>query len=460
MSALLRIARLSAAFLGSNLARGAIAFGLSLVVGRAFGVVRFGQWILCTTWASTLTVVADLGLGLLLTRDGSRVATSGLRVEGSSGSRAFNDFGSLVGGALVLRLTLVVPAALAMASGARWFSHDPETQAGLQAAAALGVVGAAYGCFGAAFRSQPAWVLPILAIETTWHAIQLVACWSVLHAFSAVSVSLLVGIAVAVQLLQLGTAWSFWRAAFGSERRIRIPPWRYTQQTLVRALPFALAGIVANLQTRLAPLMLGYLSTNGDLGAFAAAAKFGTTARLVPSAIFTGALPVLSREHDRQDDGARAAFAGFDRALLLLSIAIVVPGVLLARPLLQMMYGAAFAGAAPALVWIGIGLAPGLTNSAAKIALYAAGAERTATAWSAASLALQGAAGLLLIPSLGATGAAAAVAAGEAITWLPLRRASRAVRTPKQSSPRRAPAPTSEPLLTAAADATGRAAVR
>ena len=40
MRPLVRIGRLSAAFLGSNLARGAVAFALSLVIGRTLGVER------------------------------------------------------------------------------------------------------------------------------------------------------------------------------------------------------------------------------------------------------------------------------------------------------------------------------------------------------------------------------------------------------------------------------------
>ena len=56
MTPLARIARLSAAFLGSNLARAAIGFGLSFALARALGADRFGRWIFCTAWASTLTV--------------------------------------------------------------------------------------------------------------------------------------------------------------------------------------------------------------------------------------------------------------------------------------------------------------------------------------------------------------------------------------------------------------------
>lgn len=476
MSALARIARLSAAFFGSNLVRGGIAFVIALVVGRALGVERFGRWVLCTTWASTLTVVCDLGLGLLLPRDGARIAGSRVRAAGSgfrgagSTSSATSAvaldsassavaLGQLCGSALVLRLSLAIPAALAMIAGAHWLVSDAETIRGLEIAALLGVSGAAYGCIGSTFRSQPAQVPAVLTLETLWHAAQLLVSWTLLRAWPATAVGTLLAIAVAVQWLQTVSALVLWRFAFGADR-IRIPAWHTMGATLVRAIPFAAAGIVANLQTRVGPLLIGYLSTQTEVGAFAAAAKFGATARLAPGAIFAGALPVLSAEHDAGGESAPRAFASFDRAFVLLAVATMVPGVLFARPLLRLIYGTAFTGAAPALVWISLGLAPTLTNSAAKIALYAAGAEGVATTWSAVSLAIQVATAAMLIPLFGGVGAAAAIAIGEAAIWLPLRRARTATRTRQRSSPRHAPAPTPGPPRPAVADVPDPATAR
>jgi O-antigen/teichoic acid export membrane protein len=366
--------------------------------------------------------------------------------------------GELCGSALAIRLAVIVPAAAIVAAAARWFGADAETIRGLRVTAALAVGGAAYGCFGASFRSQPAWVPAVLAMETAWHGAQLVASWLVLHAFAA-GVPALLWIATMVQLLQIATALVMWRRAFGAGEPIRTSR-VLIARTFRRAAPFAAAGIVANLQTRLAPLLLGYLSTEAELGAFAAAARFGTTARLAPGAIFAGALPVLSGEHERAAEGTDEAFVAFDRALAVLAVVTAVPCVVLARPLLRIVYGGAFVAAAPALVVIGLGLVPSLTNSAAKIALYAAGAETIATVWSAASLAIQVLLALVLMPRFGAVGGAAALALGEAAIAVPLRRARTAVRRRAPSSPHRAPAPTIARAQRAVRDARGPAAAR
>ena len=128
MKPLARIVQLSAAFLGSNFARAAIGLGLSLVLGRGLGADRFGRWMLCVTWASTLTVVTDLGFGVLLTRDGAR---------------ADGEPGRLISGALVLRLAVALPLAAVLYVFASRLSSEPETIAGVRAAALLGSAGAA-----------------------------------------------------------------------------------------------------------------------------------------------------------------------------------------------------------------------------------------------------------------------------------------------------------------------------
>ena len=431
---LARIARLSAAFLGSNLARAAIGFGVSFALARGLGAERFGRWILCTAWASTLTVVVDLGFGVLLTRDGARTQT---------------EPGRLLCGALVLRMALVVPLAALLYVGAGYLSSDAETSAGLRIAALLGTAGAAYGCFGALFRSQPRWLPTVLAVETGWLFVQLIAAlaivgvgragwagqageagWAGRAGMTESELVMLMALAVGVQLAQIATAVVCWPAVFGERGRAHLPSREALATLLRRALPFAAAGIVANIQTRVGPLMLGYLSTQSELGLYAAASRFGGVARLAPQALFAGALPVLVHEHGRDGASAERVSQLFDRALLGLSAMIAIACTLFAAPVLRLVYGAAFAPAAPSLVWVSIGLIPLLSNSGRKVFLYASGGEALVVRLSAFALLVQLCVGAVLIPMLGSTGAAIGVAAGEASIWWPLRRArSRPVTT-------------------------------
>jgi O-antigen/teichoic acid export membrane protein len=424
-SPLARVARLSAAFLGSNLARAGIGFGLSFALARGLGADGFGRWILCTAWASTLTVVSDLGLGVLLTRDGAREHA---------------EAGRLLIAGLVLRLSLAIPLAAFLYAGAAFISSDPQTIAGLRIAALLGTAGATYGCFGALLRSQPRWLPTVLALETGWLAIQLVAAswlvgigwagragragWAGWGGTEGRGIVVLMTLAVLVQAAQIVTAVALWRLVFGERGRVHAPSIGVLRVFARRAMPFAASGIVANLQTRVGPLMLGYLSTSPELGFFAAASRFGSVARLVPQAMFAGALPVLSHEHGRDGGAAERMARTFDAMLLGGSAAVAVGSALFAVPVLRLVYGPSFTPAAPALIWVSVGLIPLLSNSGRKVFLYATGGEASVVRWSTVGVILQVVFGAVLIPALGSVGAAASLAAGEAVIWWPLRRAS------------------------------------
>lgn len=423
-----RIAKPSAAFLGSNLARAALGFALTLAIGRGLGAHRFGQWVLCTTWASLLTVAADLGFGVLLTRDGARPGAPAAR---------------LVAGALRLRLAVAIPLAVILYASAGRLSADPESIAGLRVGALLGIAGAAYGCFGAMLQSQARWLPTVLGLETGWLALQLAGSWWLVQTGSSGSsgsgwlagagwgggaggaggtlVALMV-LATCVQLAQIATALVLWRSVFGGRRRA--DEGRESLIALMRrALPFAVSGIVANLQSRVAPMMLGALSTAAELGLFAAASRFGRLAMLAPQAVFGGALPVLSHEFGRNRPEAQRLFSRLDRAMLAFSASSAAVCLLAAPLMLRIVYGSPFIPAAPALIWVGVGLIPGLSNAGRQIALYASGGEAVVVRWRAVALIVQIASAVILIPAIGGTGAAVSVAVGEAAVWLPLRRA-------------------------------------
>ena len=165
---------------------------------------------------------------------------------------------------------------------------------------------------------------------------------------------------------------------------------------------------MANVQARIGPLLLGYLSSPSEIGLFAAASRFGSVARLAPQAVFAGALPVFSHEHARGDGGDTAArlFRPFDRALMIGAAAFATICALFAAPVLGLVYGPSFAGAAPVLVWVSVGLIPLLSNSGRKVFLYATGGEAMAVRWSAVALFIQVCVGVWLIPGMGGAGAA------------------------------------------------------
>src|SRR5262249_51048178 len=162
------------------------------------------------------------------------------------------------------------------------------------------------------------------------------------------------GVAIAIQIGQIVTALAMWPLVFAAGGPIRRPA--PLLRTLRRALPFAVTGLVANLQARVAPLMLGSLAPPIELGWFGAASKVGGVARLMPSAIFAGALPVLSHEYERNRDEAHRVARELTRVLLVAAGCGALASLVFARPLLRAVFGSSFGDAAPSLIWIAIGL--------------------------------------------------------------------------------------------------------
>jgi len=396
---------MTAAFVASDLTRGALGFATSVIIARGLGRDEFGRWTLYATWASALTVMFDLGFGVLLTREAAR----GARV------------GAIVAGAVAARLALFAPVALALAvvGASRWVIPDAsaETTGLVLATAAAGL---AYGCLAAVYRASPAWLAVILTVETVGTLTQ-----SVGSAFIIVgggSIPALLRLALAVQLAQLGVATIGWHTV-APEDRVHLPSLRSVRQLVWRGLPFAMTGLVANLQSRMGAIALGVAATPADLAAFGVAQRLEGAARRLPSAACGAALPVLAGDIERT--GETPVRARFDGALKWFAFAAAAALAVGAWPIVRFTYGESFEGASTALSWAGIGLVPSLTNAGRKVYLYASGRETIVLKWSAIGCAIQAIACAALIPRFGAVGAMAACVVGEAAIWLPLRRSSR-----------------------------------
>ena len=184
---------MTAAFVASDLVRGVIGFATSVIIARGLGRDEFGRWTLYATWASALTMMFDLGFGVLLTREAAR------------GGRV----GAIVGGAVVARLALFTPSP--------WRSRYSAQAAGRSRTRrfrprhlVLRDRGSRHGVRvpGRGVRASPAWLAVILIVETVGTLTQ-----SVGSAFIIVgggSIPALLRLALAVQLAQLGVATIGW----------------------------------------------------------------------------------------------------------------------------------------------------------------------------------------------------------------------------------------------------------
>ena len=400
LAPLVQIVTMGATYAASNLTRGGIAFATSLVIARGLGREAFGGWVFCSTWASFLTTVVDLGFGTLLTRDAAKQ----------------DRICPLLGNAIAVRLSLSLPMIVVFFLAAPRLVVQFAPVVALRASIPLAVFGTVYGCFAAVFRARSDRLIRILSLESFGAAAQGTISWVLLRLGGGI-VELL-WLATCVQAVQLVVA-ALWltRARVHSDRFVRLS-WRGVFDAGRRAAPFAGVGFISTAQLRLIPLALGYISGAEKVALFAASWKMGNVARAVSSASLTAGLPVLAN-HENQPNAGRVRSL-FHRALTLfawISAAVLAVG---ARPLLRLAYGSAFAGGVNVLIWVAIGLVPSFVNAGRRIYLYAAGRESVVFGWTAATLLVQAAACAVLIPGWGAPGAACALAIGDLAAVWPL----------------------------------------
>ncbi|MGE5245796.1 MAG: lipopolysaccharide biosynthesis protein [Betaproteobacteria bacterium] len=411
------MAQMSAALAASDIVRSAIRFGTSLLVARGLGRDAFGRWTLWLAIASALTVAFDLGLRSLLTREAGR-----------DESRV----GALMVGALTARLALFLPIALAICFAVPALGIASGSD--VRAAVVLTTTGLTYGCAAAVHQASPRRLAAVLSIETAGALAQ--AGGTAILVLRGAGVADLLVLAALVQGAQALAALVLWRAAAPGDR-LAAPSPALAWGLLRRSWPFALSSLLANAQARVAPLLLGALAGAGDVASFGVAVRLESVARRLAYAVFGAAFPIFAgTEEEEPSERLRSRF---DAGVQWFAAASGAALVLWAAPLVRLTYGPAFSAARWPLVWAGIGLVPSLVNSGREVFLYATGREQTALRWGAVALAVQVAGCVLLVPRFGASGAMAALAAGEMGVWLPVRNASagrhRVARTRKSEPP-------------------------
>jgi polysaccharide transporter, PST family len=173
--------------------------------------------------------------------------------------------------------------------------------------------------------------------------------------------------------------------------------------------PLLLAAVAVTVYMRLDIVMLGLLAGDEEAGIYAAAARLSEVWYVLPTAAVAALRPELSRLHS-QGRSARyeAVLRRFMSGAALVSYLAIAAIAFTALPLILLLYGDDFGAAAPVLqlhilatpfVFLGVAASPwfidqGLTRTVLVRSLWGAGANITLN--------------LLLIPTMGARGAAVA----------------------------------------------------
>lgn len=391
-----RLSRHTLILIVSNVGGAGLSFLLSVLIGRFLGQDGLGQYAVVLAWIFPLSMLVEFGLGTLATRD---IAQG----EHSAGAylRTMTLARLWLGGAVMVLVYL----------GAPLLSHDPVVVSGLQISAPMVLILPFYSAFTAVFRARGA-MYPIPWLNIGMLLVQVGLTMLVFAFGMGIRAALMVNLATSAG--QLAAAWLVYRWRFYTPVIGQPPSMRVL---LARAFPFALAALFVTLQMRLSVVMLEQIAGTSAAGQFAAANRFVEAGRMLPNAFFGALLPALAglaaqpavlRQTMQR---AMLALGGFGAAAALATLP-------LAGWLISLTYGVDFAPAAPVLQILMLALFFGLLRGGQTLRHYALGHEQSVNIINGIGVCVQIALNLLLIPALGAVGAAAAFAFVELVTFV------------------------------------------
>jgi O-antigen/teichoic acid export membrane protein len=169
-----------------------------------------------------------------------------------------------------------------------------------------------------------------------------------------------------------------------------------------------LGGLAHLLNARVDQILMGLLASQAALGTYAVAVNGSEVLFYLPSAVATALLPAVARSGaETRVERTLRVF----RAVMILTLAGVIVAAALGPMLLPLVFGAAYAGSVGPFLWL-LPSAFGFAASAVfSNALLASGAPALSSLGPVVALVIGVTLDVLLIPQLGATGAAIAASA-------------------------------------------------
>lgn len=384
---------------------------LFALIGRVLGADGLGVYAAASAWLYPLSLLADFGVSSWLTRT---LPADPASTPPAMAAAALHRM--VFGGAIMVALIVCAPL----------LTDDSRLIEGLRIGAPLVVILPAFSAFSAVFRVRGAVdVLPVLNIGMIAVQLVLTACAFALG--GGLQAAFILNTLTSAG--QMVAAWVVYRQRFHIPSRLPRSPlmgvWR-------AAFHFALAGLFAGVQSRLALIALERLAGPVAVGQFTAASRFIDGARLIPNAYFAalfGALGGLAAN----PPALRRAFAQGGRRVTIYGVLVMIGVAVGGLPALVIVFGIEFAPAFPALVVLAVALAFGTLRGLATLYGYAEGREARVNGVNAGVIVILAGLCVVLVPRLGGLGAALALAAAELIGGLLLRYDARRYHTPVHS---------------------------
>lgn len=112
---------------------------------------------------------------------------------------------------------------------------------------------------------------------------------------------------------------------------------------MTKAWPFAIMGLLGGFMINIDTIIIGIFRSAGELGLYAAAQRPIQLLYLFPSLLAASVFPILTRiVHENQHEAVKRLIEKSITAVLAVALPLTVGGIIIARPLLNLIFGAEY----------------------------------------------------------------------------------------------------------------------
>lgn len=402
--------------MGSDLVGRALQYALLWVAARSLGRADFGDFTFALSVGLMLAQVADFGLQLFVQRELARLV-----IPETKNSPFFTDevaAARLVGGGLSIKAGL---SALALALMAGLVIVEPVGNKG-----ALMLVGVSAVlttvleyqsyCFRALRNLKNEAVALLLA-----RAVNLILGVGLIIAGAGI-----LGLAAASILAMLAAiAFSYVRLTRYVRPSWR-PEWGYWSKVLGQPTAIGIGVVFSIVSFRvdnlLIPPLIGMRQASEALGLYNVAYKLFEPSQVLPGVLLAATFPMIARAGEGSGVGDQGSVGALRRLLrqnlgilLVLGVSVSLGMLLLAGPVLQLLYGGEYEPSAAVLQVLALACLPMYLNYLLTHALIAMDMPRLFALFTMIGLVVNVSANIALIPAMGIHGAAWATVATEVV---------------------------------------------
>ena len=335
------LARNIAFLAGGQLATWSLSALWTIFVPRALGPRGLGELTIAYAATGVVSVIVSLGVGTLMVkeiaRDHSKAAW-------------------MLGTAILVRAAFILPAIGAIALYIRLGRFGGEQAIVIWMATASMVLVLFTTAYQAVFQAIERMEYLAYADVLSKAVVTVLSIAIVLMGFGVVPVmAIALGVAFVVLILNFG--WS--RGLFHIDWKVDTERVRFL---IVESLPYWSTGLVLTIYMWIDSVMLGFMTSDVVVGWYAVPTKLFNTVLFVPVILATAYLPRLANAF--RDGPSALANTGRSalESVLVLGLPVAAGVVLVAKQVIDVIYGAAFGPSVIVLVILAISLPPTYFN--------------------------------------------------------------------------------------------------